>query len=75
MPCVRDDGTLSPTAKRLMRVIPAPKTAEEVAVAAELPLYRVRSVTRELIQAALVEEADGKYRLTASGKERLAAQS
>ena len=75
MPCVRDDGSLSPTAKRLMKAIPEPKTAEEMAIAAELPLYRVRSVARELIQAALVEEADGKYYLTTSGKERMAAES
>ena len=75
MPCVRDDGSLSPTATRLMRAIPEPKTAEEVAITAELPMYRVRSVTRELVAAGLAQEADGKISLTSLGREKLAPQS
>jgi predicted methyltransferase len=75
MACVRDDGSLSPTAKRLMKAIPEPATEEDVAMAADLPLYRVRSVARELIQAGLVEVTDGKFRLTKTGEERLADQS
>lgn len=75
MPCVRDDGSLSPTAVRLMRAIPRPKTAEEVAVAAELPMYRVRSVTRELVAAGLAQEVDGRISLTPDGEDKLAAQT
>jgi predicted transcriptional regulator len=44
-------------------------SAEEIAQKAGLPLFRVRSGLRELTQAGLVTETDGRYKITDKGKE------
>ncbi len=75
MPCVRDDGSLTVTAIKIMTAIRQPVTMEDVAVAASMPLFRVRSSVRQLEDAGLVESQGGKYTRTAEGEKRLAAQT
>lgn len=48
-----------------------PATPEEIAGRADLPLFRVRSSLRELVQAGLIEEKENKYRTTERGREAL----
>jgi DNA-binding IclR family transcriptional regulator len=72
MACINPDGTLTTSAKAVLQVLAESATPTEVARKVGLPLFRVRSSLRELVEAALlVEETDGSYRLTAAGTERL----
>jgi predicted transcriptional regulator len=71
MPCVKPDGTLEPLAQAIVRALSAARTAEGVCEHLRLPLYRVRSTMRELVEAGLVAEHDGVYGLTDSGRRRL----
>jgi len=75
MPCVKPDGTLEPMAQAIIRVLRTPHTAEEICESLRLPLYRVRSTVRELVEARLVAEADGQFSLTGAGAERVRQQS
>jgi predicted transcriptional regulator len=71
MPCVKPDGTLEPMAQAIIRVLRTPQTVEGVCGYLRLPLYRVRSTVRELVEAGLVAETDGVYGLTESGRNRV----
>lgn len=74
MGCINADGTLMASATKLLRAMQSPISLEEVARQSELPLYRVRSSMRELLQAGLVEEKDGTYVVTTAGKGGIAGQ-
>ena len=71
MPCVKPDGTLELMAQAIVRALSTPRTAERVCEHLRLPLYRVRSTMRELLEAGLVAETDGVYGLTDSGRSRV----
>jgi predicted transcriptional regulator len=71
MPCVKPDGTLEPMAQAIVRVLITPRTIEGVCEHLRLPLYRVRSTMRELVEAGLVVERDGRYGLTDKGQGRV----
>jgi len=68
--CINPDGTLTPTAQAVIATLETPCTPVEIAGGTNLPVYRVRSTIRELIEAGFVIEADGKYRLTENGMKR-----
>jgi DNA-binding transcriptional regulator GbsR (MarR family) len=65
MACVNPDGIFSPSGKLLLEVVEEPATAEEVAKATGLPLFRVRSGLRELARADLVSEEWAHFAATA----------
>jgi len=71
MACINADGTLTPTSQAIISLLKTPSTAVEIGRLAVLPIYRVRSTIRELIEAKLVIEIDGKFQLTESGYKRL----
>jgi len=71
MACLSADGTLTESARKMLGALQNPALPEEVAQATGLPLFRVRSGLRELAQAGLVEEREGRYVLTEVGKQRL----
>ena len=71
MPCVKPDGTLEPMAQAILRVLRTPRTVEGICEHLRLPLYRVRSTVRELLEAGLVTDTTGEYALTAAGAERV----
>jgi hypothetical protein len=71
MPCVKPDGTLEPMAQAIVRALRTPRTIEGVCDHLRLPLYRVRSTVRELVEAGFVCETAGQYALTAVGVERV----
>ena len=68
MPCVKPDGTLEPMAQAILRALRTPRTAEGVCDFLRLPLYRVRSTVRELVEAGLVAETAGQYARTPEGE-------
>ncbi len=71
MACISPDGTLTESARKMLAAVRNPTTAEEVAQSTALPLFRVRSGLRELVQAGLVVEREGRYQLTDTGRQKL----
>ena len=72
MACIDPDGTLTVTAKFLMKALgKSPLPPEEIAKALGEPLFRVRGNLRELAGADLIEEKDGLFYLTEAGREHL----
>jgi len=73
MPCLKPDGTLSPIGVRALKRAQKGATAEDVAEAVGLPLFRARSAIRGLVKAGLMEQ-DGEICLvTARGLAKLMA--
>lgn len=72
MGCVQPDGTLSASAASILKAVASAADVEEVAGETGLPLFRVRAAMRELAEADLVKETEGRYQATASGLELLA---
>ncbi len=71
MACVNPDGTVAPVARAVLLALRTHTIPDELAGPVRIPLYRVRSSLRELLQAGLVEERDGRYALTAAGRDRI----
>jgi hypothetical protein len=61
--CVNPDGTVAPSAISILTALRSADTAELIAPLAGLPLFRVRSALRAVI--------DGHHRLTDAGLARL----
>jgi DNA-binding IclR family transcriptional regulator len=74
MPCVNADGTLVSSAKKILEAARTPGTPTELAERSRFPLYRVHSALRELADAGMVLEVDGRYQVTEVGLDRLAAK-
>ncbi len=70
MACVNSDGTLSPSGRALVAALEGNSaTAEEVAGATGLALFRVRAGLRELVHANLVTVEGDLYRAAAKPTE------
>jgi len=69
MPCVSSDGKPTGTGvNTLTSVKEGLTTPDKIVEATGQPMFRVRSGLRELVNAGFLEEADGEYSLTESGK-------
>jgi predicted transcriptional regulator len=71
MPCIGPDGTLTESAKALLKLLEQPATPEEVSARLGQPLFSVRASLRELVGADLVRTEGGKYVLTEEGRKKL----
>ena len=71
MACINPDGTLTPTAQKVLEALRMPKTEAELARKSLLPMFRVRMSLRELGEAGMVAELDGVYQLTEEGAAHL----
>lgn len=71
MACIAPDGSLSDQARAVLRSLEPGRTLEVAATENGLPLYRIRSSVRELVQAGLVEESGDLYRTTPRGVAKL----
>ena len=68
MPCVSVDGLPTPSGLKVLSALRSGKTVpEDVAVEADMSLYRVRSGLRQLAQVGYVTESDGVFSLTDRG--------
>lgn len=75
MACIKPDGSLSAPGKAILGAMLQPTPLDRVSAGAGVPLYRVRSVIRELVDAGLAE-ADGEmYTVTEKGIEKLELQT
>ncbi|MGB9641369.1 MAG: hypothetical protein ACPL4H_10690 [Anaerolineales bacterium] len=71
MACINPDGSLSPTAKLVLQTVSTPKTAQEIAQIANIPLYRVRGSLRELLESGLLNQLGETYQISEKGKQLL----
>ncbi|HXL03044.1 MAG TPA: winged helix-turn-helix domain-containing protein [Candidatus Atribacteria bacterium] len=70
MACVTPEGKPTESGKKILSALKSGATSpEEVAKISGLPLFRVRSGLRDMVQADLVAEEEGKYKLTGKGGE------
>jgi len=68
MACVTPEGKPTESGKKMLNVLKSgAMSPEEVAKISGLPLFRVRSGLRDMVQADLVKEEEGKYKLTEKG--------
>ena len=59
MPCVNPDGKPTDSGINMLRAVQSGKqTADDIAVATGMPMYRVRSGLRELVDAGLLLRGD-----------------
>jgi predicted transcriptional regulator len=65
MACVNPDGSLSESGRKLLTVLAEPLNPEEISRETEQPLFKVRSSLREMVDAGLITEEDGRYIVTA----------
>jgi predicted transcriptional regulator len=69
MPCIDDSGNLSDSGKALLAALSKENLGvKELSSQIGVPLFKVRSSIRELVEAGLLEESAEKYSLTESGK-------
>ena len=69
MPCISPDGKPTSIGMTTLKSLKdGDLSPEEVAIKTGQPLFRVRSGLRELKIAGLVEEAQGRYKLSQTGK-------
>ena len=73
MACINPDGTVTPSARNILSAAQSSLTPAGIAAATGLPLYRIRSSLRELVQASLLHEDGETYVVTEAGKTHLAA--
>ncbi|MCD6472839.1 hypothetical protein J7K55_06955 [Candidatus Aerophobetes bacterium] len=71
MACINENGTLTPSAKAVLSALSSLTTLEETTKSTGLPLFRIRSSIREMLEAGLVEEKEGKYVITEPGLKKL----
>lgn len=71
MACINEDGTLTSSAKAVISALSSPITLEEVVQSTELPFFKIRSSIREMLEAGLVEEKEGKYVATGSARAKV----
>jgi predicted transcriptional regulator len=69
MPCVSPDGKPTSTGMAVLRSLKdGTLSPEEITSKTGQPLFRVRSGLRELKNAGFIEETNGKYGLSETGK-------
>jgi predicted transcriptional regulator len=71
VPCIGADGTLTESAKTLLKLLEQPATSEEIAARLGHPLFLVRASLRELVGADLLRAEGGKYSISDQGREKL----
>ncbi len=72
MPCVSPDGKPTDSGMNMLRAVRDGKqTPEDMATATGMPLYRVRSGMRELLEARLLVQSDDTVSLSEQGRSLL----
>lgn len=72
MPCIDDSGRLSESGEKLIKsLLSEDLDAKEISSRIGVPIFKVRSSIRELIEAGLIAEAGEKYRIMEKGKEMI----
>jgi len=75
MACVNPNGTVTASARMMLKALTQPQTPEQAAAAAGQPLFKVRASLRELLQAGLVAQNGEQYQTTEEGLKKAEASS
>ena len=67
MPCLNPNGELTEAARQILNAMEQPAALSQVAAKTELPLYRIRSAARELVEAGFAAELGDVWQITGSG--------
>ena len=68
MACISPDGKPTESGTKMLRALLSGEgSPEEIAQSTGLPLFKVRSGLREMVDAGLVEQQDDGYRLSQKG--------
>ncbi|MDD2777445.1 MAG: hypothetical protein PHS47_00425 [Methanocellales archaeon] len=67
MACISPDGKPTELGKKLLGAAKDPSTPEEIASTLILPLFRVRSGLRDLMEVGYLKEEGEKYKITDKG--------
>ena len=68
MPCKGSSGEVTDMARKILAAMAGGAPLSEVAEKTGLPLYRIRSAARELVEAGLAEEKNDAYSVTETGR-------
>ncbi len=71
MACINADNTLTETAKNILRTLMTGSTVEETAKIMYLPVFKIRSSIRELVNAGFITETANGLTITEKAKEVL----
>lgn len=72
MACISPDGKPTESGTKMLRALKSGLgSAGEIAQSTGLPLFRVRSGLRELLQAGLANQKNDKYEITDEGTKLL----
>lgn len=72
MGCIEPDGTLTVTATVLLEnLTEGPLRLTEITMLLKVPGFMVRANLRELGDAGLIREEEGRYHITEEGRARL----
>ena len=76
MACIDSDGKPTESGTKILRALKLGLgSPEEIAKDAGLPVFRVRSGLRELVQAGLANQKNDRYELSSEGVELLDTMS
>lgn len=71
MACIDANGNITRSGELILLAMMAPVGVEVAANETGLPLFKVRSAVRELSKAGLLLDAEGLYKITPKGIEKL----
>jgi len=71
MACLNPDGSLSSSARELLKLASEPLSPEKISAELATPLFKVRASLREMLAAGLVEERQAGYQATEEGLARV----
>lgn len=74
MACIKPDGTLTSRAMDILEAVRTPQSDAQVAERIRQPLYKARAMLRELEQQGLLVPVGDSFRITDSGRNKLAAE-
>ena len=75
MACVNPDGSLTHSARKLLKMLAEPMSPEETAESLQQPLFKIRSSLREMARAGMVTLTGEKYQTTEEGLRKIAIYS
>lgn len=68
MACVNVDGEITQSARQILEAMLQPASLPQIAERTGLPLYRIRSASRELSEAGLAVEVENGWITTDVGR-------
>jgi predicted transcriptional regulator len=61
--------------RQLLNSLDQPRTVEEAASLINMPLFRVRSGLRQLVESGLISQTGDRYQIQEAGREKLKTES